>query len=299
MILVGIQPIIAVGRNDAIDPYFFATITCFYQAIIFFPITLIHRRKLKKQLKKDPNNYHINYSLLYDWKKKKNLQFLLYIGISFSISQILFYQGLDIAGAINGALSQKTTILFGLVFGYLINQEKVSFKQIIFSNILLVGVIIATTQGQFNILEFNLGVVLLIFTAMLWMLAHSFTKPVLNGNQITSSQLVLSRNFLNGIILLIVYLAFFPLENLKLFLNPYNQFFFSAMAITYGLNLLCWYTCLKYLDVSKATTIMAPTPIITAIFSTIILGEIFTIYHLIGMIIIVLSIFVIVKEKRI
>ncbi|MBY9006117.1 MAG: EamA family transporter [Candidatus Lokiarchaeota archaeon] len=101
MILVGIQPIIVIGRNEAIDPYFFTGITCLYQAFLFIPITLIHRKKRKNQLEKDPIKYEINNSLLNDWKKKKNINFLIYIGISFSISQVLYFTGLDMAGAIN------------------------------------------------------------------------------------------------------------------------------------------------------------------------------------------------------
>ncbi len=297
MILVGLQPIIALGRDEALDPYFFTGITCLYQAILFIPITLIYRRKLKNQLLKEPNQFHLNNSLLYSWKKKKNVNFLLYIGISFSISQILYFTGLDIAGAVNGALTQKTTILFGLLFGYLINQEKVTGKQIFFSFILMTGLIISTTQGQFNLLNFNLGVILIIITSMLWMLAHSITKPMLNNSQILPSQLVLFRNFMNGIVIIILYIIFFPIENFELFLNPYNQLIFIAMALAYGIDLLCWYSSLNYLDVSKATIIMAPTPIVTAIFSMIILGELFTIYHLIGTIIILLSIIMIIREK--
>ncbi|MBY9006116.1 MAG: DMT family transporter [Candidatus Lokiarchaeota archaeon] len=129
------------------------------------------------------------------------------------------------------------------------------------------------------------------------MLAHSLTKPVLNNNQILPSQLVLIRNFMNGTIIIIIYLIFFPIENFRLFLDPYNQLIFITMALIYGIDLLCWYTCLTFLDVSKATIIMAPTPIITAIFSAFILGEQFTLFHLIGTIINVLAIIAIVREK--
>jgi drug/metabolite transporter (DMT)-like permease len=42
---------------------------------------------------------------------------------------------------------------------------------------------------------------------------------------------------------------------------------------------------------------MAPTPIVTAVFAWMILGEIFTIFHLIGAIIIIFSIIIIAKPK--
>ena len=109
---------------------------------------------------------------------------------------------------------------------------------------------LAITRGEFNLLELNLGVLLMIITAILWMLAHSLTKPILNNNQINSIQLVFIRNFLSGIILLISYFLFFPVNNIQLFLNPYNQIFFISMALCYGIDLIFWYTSLKYLDIS-------------------------------------------------
>jgi len=69
------------------------------------------------------------------------------------------------------------------------------------------------------------------------------------------------------------------------------------MSLNYSIDLFCWYLSLKYLDVSKATIIIAPTPIVTAIISYILFGEIFTIYHFFGMILIISSIIIIMWEK--
>jgi drug/metabolite transporter (DMT)-like permease len=70
------------------------------------------------------------------------------------------------------------------------------------------------------------------------------------------------------------------------------------MGAAYGAGLYCWYKTLSYLDVSKATILFSPTPIITAIFAMLFLGELFTIFHLIGLIIIIVSIVIIVKQKE-
>ena len=70
------------------------------------------------------------------------------------------------------------------------------------------------------------------------------------------------------------------------------------MGTVYGLGLFFWYKTLSYLDVSNATIVLSPTPIVTAIFATLLLGAIFTIFHLIGSVIVILSIIIIVKQKR-
>ncbi len=296
VILIGIQPIIANSRPSEIDAFFFAMMTVIYEAIIFFPLFLIERNRLKRSKRTESNKHEENQTLLNGWKKHKKL--LIYLGINFAIAQILFYVSFQLAGAINASLAQKTTIIFGLFFGFLINHEKISVTQIVFSIILLFGLVLAVTQGSFNLLEFNIGVLVMIATTCLWMIAHSFTKPILGNNELSSIQVVFIRNLLNGIVLISTYFIFFPIENITLLNSPINHTFFILMGITYSFDLFCWYKALAYIDVSTASIIIAPSPIITAIFAMIILGETFTIFHLIGTIIIILSIIIIVRIKK-
>jgi len=130
------------------------------------------------------------------------------------------------------------------------------------------------------------------------MLAHSLTKPIFDRNEATPTQIVFIRNFLSGLFLFSTYFIIFPLDNLNLLFDPVNQFFIIAMGVTYGLGLFCWYQILKHLGTSKATAMTGGTPIITIIFATIILGEIFTIFHIIGTLLVILSVLVIVKPRQ-
>jgi drug/metabolite transporter (DMT)-like permease len=73
------------------------------------------------------------------------------------------------------------------------------------------------------------------------------------------------------------------------------------MGVIYGIGLYFWYKSLEYINVSKATILTSGNLIFTAIFATFLLGEIFTIFHLIGTILVIISIIIIVnpmiKEK--
>ncbi|TFF87391.1 MAG: EamA family transporter, partial [Promethearchaeota archaeon] len=174
--------------------------------------------------------------------------------------------------------------------------------QIIFSIFLFLGLILAITEGSFNFLNFDLdiimGVLTLLFITCLWMFGHTITKPVLNKNEVTAIQMVFLRNLISGTILFLSYFIFYPMENIFLLVDPTNQFFYILMGLVYGLGLYCWYKTLSYLDVSKATILLSPTPIVTAIFATIFLGEVFTLFHLIGTLIVIESIFIIVRQKE-
>ena len=209
-----------------------------------------------------------------------------------------FFWGYELAGAINGSLAQKMDLIFALLFGYLLNKEKISKTQIFFSIVLFFGLTIAITQGSFNLIEFNVGVILLIITVMLWMLAHAITKPILEKKEITPFQLVFIRNAISGIILVTSYLVIRGTHVFILLLNPINLYNFVLMGMVYGIDLYCYYLALSYIKITKVSILMAPSVFITTFFASIFLPEVFTLYHLIGSIIVITSIVIIIRLKE-
>ena len=294
LFLVSLQPIVAISRPKVLDAYIFAAMTCIVETIIFFPLLLIERQKLKSRVEKEPSKSDEIYLLLNGWKNNKKI--LIYIGINFGIAQILFYIAYELAGAINGSLAQQTTLIFALLFGFLIHHERISKTQILFSFLLLFGLTLAVTQGNFNVLEINIGVLIMIITTMLWMLAHSITKPILE-KEITPIQFSFIRYALSGLFLISTYFLFYPLTNINLLFEPINILFFLLIGFLYGFDVLFWYKSLSHIEMSKASVIVSPMPILVAFFAFIILGEIFTLFHLIGTVIIIFSIIMIVKKR--
>jgi len=296
LFLISFQPIVAIARPKVLDVYLFAAMTCIFIALFMLPLVLLERRKLNLQIRGNILKSEENTLLLNGWKSHKKM--LLYLGINFAIAQILFFAAYELAGAINGSLAQQTSIIFALVFGFFINHERVKKTQIIFSFVLLFGLTFAITQGSFNLLEFNIGVGLMIITTAIWMIAHSLTRPILDRDEITATQLVFIRNIISGAILFSTYFIFFPLSNIYLLFDPINMFFFVAIGFFYAFDVLYWYRAIQKIDVSKATIIVSPMPILVAFLAYLILGEIFTIYHLIGTLIVIGSIIIIVRKKE-
>ncbi len=296
-ILVGFQPIIAISTKT-IDSHAFAAMTCLIEAMLFLPLMLF---ELKLNNKKESGNTDLKTNSSFLASCKKNIWLLIFLGIIFSINQLLFFVGYRLAGAINGSLTQKTSVFFGLLYGFLLLKERVSKLQIIFSIVLFFGLVIAITQGSFSVLILNIdvliGVLLVLLITALWMFGHTMTKSLFSRNDFTPTQMVFIRNTLSGVILIGTFFIFSS-TNLSVFYNPLNWFFFILMGTVYGLGLFCWYKALSYLDVSNATIVFSPTPIVTAIFATFLLGTIFTIFHLIGSAIVILSIVIIVRQKK-
>lgn len=307
-IFVGFQPIVVLGWKNAINLisfpetyqipalYLFSGMTCVFEALFFLPIMLIDRKRIKNNESKGVILEKTADSLLNGWKNKKVV--LIQIGLTFGIGQILFTTGYFFAGSINGAIAQKSTVIFSLLFGYLIMKEKISISQVIFSLLLLIGLIFTVTEGSFNLIEFNIGVLLLLILAFFWMYSHTITKKhILDSNNSTATQIVFIRNAIGSCILISTFFIIFYPSIPFVLKNPINLIFYALMGLIYSTGLYFWYKTLSYLDASKATILVSPTPIITAIFSVFILGEIFTIFHLIGSLIVIFSIIMIVRES--
>lgn len=297
-LLISLQPIIAISRPPIIDPYIFGAVVALVEAIIFFPIYLIERRNIKKLITNNPVNFEKYDLLLNGWKKRENIRLLFIIGLGFSFIPILLYIGFDSAGAINSSLAMKTEIIFALIFGNLIFKEKINKVQISFCFLLFFGILLSVTQGSFDVLELNTGVIILILTVFLFTILHTLTKIGLQKNEIFSSQVVFIRNLFSGILLISTYFIFFPIENIRILLDPENLIFFLLMGIDYGFSLFLWYKALTYFHIGKITIIGSLTPIATALFSFLLLGEIYTWYHLIGTIIIIFAIIMIMRQKE-
>jgi drug/metabolite transporter (DMT)-like permease len=293
--LGGIQPIVARARPVILDPHIFSGMSCLFQALIFIPIFLLEF-KLKKKSVSPKVDIGKAGSKLYFGKSKWVL--FIIVGVVFSLALFLYYFGLDLAGAINGTLAQKSTAFFGLLFGYLILKERINKLQVIFCGVLFFGMILAVTQGNFSLLQLNFGVVVILICSAIWMVGHTFSKPYLSERVTTSSELLIMRNLISAAILILTYLMMYGPSQILIIFDPTNAMAYIFMGLVYGSNLFCWYQIMKYLDISIGTIIITPQLIVTALFGSIFLGEAFTIFHLIGLIIIIASILVISYGAR-
>ena len=295
VLLIGLQPVISISRPSNIEAFPFSTITVIFMAIIFFPIFLIERFRLKSLSKRDSNDRVT--SLLSGWKQIRNIRLFVGIGIIFSIVPVLLVVGYDLAGAVNSSLALKSEVIIALLSGYLfLNEKRISKIQIFFCIFLILGLLIAITRGFGELFEINLGVLIIVLAVIIFTIAHTFTKSGFDRNEISPIQVVFIRNALSGILMLLTYFIFFPIEGLIIVFSPEYLIYPFLMALDWGFSLLFWYRTLSYISIGKAGVIMSLTPISSVFFSWIILGAEITYFHLIGISIMIVSIYRIVRE---
>ncbi|MHA1824784.1 MAG: DMT family transporter [Promethearchaeota archaeon] len=295
--LIGLQPVIANSRPSTIDPIIFAAFSALIGAILFCPIYFLERKKLKRESNLDNAKSYKNGNLLIGWKQKRNILVFILIGITFSVVPVMIFIGFELTGAINSSLALKSEIVVALFFGFIILKEKVSILQVIFCGLLFFGLFLAITEGFQYLVNFDIGVLIIISSVVLFTFVHTITKAGFDRGEIFPSQVVFIRNLLSSCILIIFYAIIFPIDNFLIVITDNNLYFFLMMGIDYGLALYAWYKTLTFIEIGKASIVISFTPIISSFFSFILLGETFTIFHLIGMIIVIFSIFMIVRKK--
>jgi len=163
---------------------------------------------------------------------------------------------------------------------------------------LLFGLTLAVTKGSFNLIEFNVGVLILLLDVALYMFGHALVKKLYNKDELTPYQFIFVRNLVSGVLLISTYFLLYPLENMGLFLDPVNIFYFILIGVVYGFGMLFWSKTLSYITMGKTIILISFSVFVSAIFASIFLGEIFTIFHLVGTSIVLFSIIIIVREKK-
>ena len=296
--LIGLQPVIANIRPFTIDPIIFAAFSGLIEAILFCPIYFLERKKLKRESNLDDAKSYKNGILLNGWKQKRNILVFILIGITFSVVPVMLFIGYQLTGAINSSLALKSEIVVALFFGFILLKEKISILQVVFCGLLFFGLFLAITEGFRYVVKFDMGVLILISSVVLFTLVHTITKAGFDRSEIFPTQVVFIRTLLSSFILIIFYAIFFPIDNFLIVITDNNLSFFLIMGIDYGLSLYVWYKTLTYIEIGKAAIVISFTPIISAFFSFILLGETFTIFHLIGTVIVIFSILMIVRKKK-
>jgi drug/metabolite transporter (DMT)-like permease len=206
------------------------------------------------------------------------------IGSIFAFATIFVIRGFSGTDSITGAVAVKTQPVSMFLIGLFFLKERIKWADFIFSAIMLTSVIYVISKGTFQIGFVDASVIWLIIAPIMWNIGHSITKPLFNQKKISPTQLIFFRTGISLLILIIIYIFFGDLSQLSQFLSPPHLFFMFLMGLNYAFMHYFWYNTIKRIDLTIATSLIIPAPVITAIFAVFFLGENFYLYHLFGMI---------------
>ncbi|MFX1385538.1 MAG: DMT family transporter [Promethearchaeota archaeon] len=291
LILLGILPIISNSRPSTLNAFNFAFYLSFWELIFSLPLFFYELPQSSRGIFQKAIDPEI---------KKKTLTIMGITGIIFSIATFFYVYAFEKAGTVNAAIAIQTYPLFSILMEFVLYKKKKKSSEIIFTLILMVGIYYLGTEGTWLINGFSPWLALALIVPILWSIAHVIIKHTLDNSPITPNQVTFFRVLISSIVLFGVSSLVSGISNVfDGLINIKFQIFGFLMGLVYYLELITWFYAVKHVDVSVASSIETPNPVITMILAFFILKESIEIYQIVAMIIVFSSLYGLLWSGRV
>ena len=229
------------------------------------------------------------------WKfsgfKKVKWKYLLAIGIvGGGVAFLMFFSGLKVTTSGRAAFLQKTLPLYATILAFLFLKEKISKKQISALCLLFVGMVILSLT-DINLSEMwsnpRVGDLLVISATILWAIENVISRKAMILGE--SNFVVGFARMFFGALLLFGFLILAGNFYLLFSINQTQLVYILMSTALLFVYILSYYWSIKHINVSKASTILLVSPIITLFLGVIFLNEPAPPLQLIGSLIILVG----------
>lgn len=280
--LLGILPIISNSRPSTLDALSFAFYLSLWELFCSLPLFFYELTK---------NNQGIFQKSINIKVRKNTLLIMGITGVIFTFSTFFYVYAFETAGTVSAAIAIQTYPLFSIIMEFIIFKKKKRLFELIFTLTMIIGIYYLGTEGTLLITGFSPWFALALIVPFLWSIAHVTIKHTLDNSPITPNQVTFFRVFISSLLLFIISLVRGPPNIIEGLLNPEYQIFGFLMGMVYYLELVNWFYAVKHIEVSVASTITTPNPVITMILALVILKEPIQLYQIIAMIIVFASLY--------
>ncbi len=209
-----------------------------------------------------------NRKSLFELTKKQWLQLIIIGLVGGSIPFLLFFKGLALTSAAQGAFIHKTMFIFVAILAAFTLKEKINKNFLMGGLLLLLGNLMLLKSFNFS---FSLGDGLIFLAVLFWTAENVLAKYVLRdlpGNIVAWGRMFFGAIFILG------YLVFIGQSSQILSLDLAQIKWIILTAILLFGYTITWYNGLKYVPVSVATTILLFGLPITTILTLVSTGKI-------------------------
>ena len=259
-------PAIKIGLHF-MDPYSFVFLRFFFAALIMFAIVLFSKK------------------ITFNFNKR----LVFFLGFINGIAYFLQYIGMSYTSASKASLLVNLTVVWVALLDPLVLREKIGRTKIIGVILSFLGIVLVTTNLDFQFLRNGtmIGDVIVIASGILWAIFILYNKPLVNE----------SKNFLMSLTWLLFFtiipmipLVPFVAENfLTLPLDAWIAIFYTAI-FCWNIPYYIWSKGLRKISPVTSSVILLNEIIVSIIISTILLGESLTVFTGIGAVLIALAI---------
>ena len=212
------------------------------------------------------------------FKKNNFLPFLVIANFGSALPFCCLLYALKFTTPANTAILNQFELLYSFIFSVIFLKEKVTFKQVFASLLIILGGVVLMAGSVKNI---NLkGDLIVILSVWMFQVSHIAAKK-LSAN-IPCQVLAAAKNLYALPLMAVLILIYSNTIFIKPGITFYGVLFYMGI-IRYGLSYLLWFWAIQKLSLSKVTAIALSYPALTLIFSCLFGFDKLTLYNVIGL----------------
>jgi drug/metabolite transporter (DMT)-like permease len=289
--LLGVMPIISNSRPMEISALNFALYLSIWQLVFSIPVLLVELKSTNRGIL-DAN--------LPSRLKKRTVSIILVTGAMFGVSTFAYVLSMEKAGTVSAAIAIQAYPLFAILWESVFLKRKKNKEELFFTVMLIVGLFYLATSGTWKIEGLSYWFIFALSVPFIWSVAHVIIKEVLDKTPITPAQVTFFRVSISVIIIFTISVWVNGLNQvLSVIDNPVFQMSAALMGFVYYLELINWFYAVKHVDVSVASSITTPWPVVTMFLAILFLHESVKNYQIITMAVVFISVYgILLAGKR-
>lgn len=228
--------------------------------------------------------------------RKKDYLLLLITSISgAAIAPVMFFLGLKLTTAIDSSLLSNGEIIFSILLALTAFGEKLNRIGYIAMALVLIGVIIVTTNLQFDssLLKINTGNLLIIGATLFWGLDNNISRMLSHKIEIT--KIIQLKSFIGGIILLALSILLGISLTINLIEMPYILF---LGIVGFAASLYFFLQGLRKIGTVNTMLILSLSSVFGILLAALFLHEHITIFQIIAVGIMLSGIYLINRNNQ-
>jgi len=263
--LLGAMPIISNGRPPGAGALVFAFWLSAWQLAFSLPLLLREWRSGEKGIFRVPLSRR---------EKTRMLAVALFTGALFGLSTWLYVLAFEREGAVNAAIALQAYPLFAAALEALLLGQRKSPRELGFTVLIVAALYHLATRGSWRPEGLSSWFFVALAVPAIWSVAHIMLRQALVRTTITPNQVTTSRLIVSTAVLLLLALAIEGSDALfQVASNPAVQWFAAMMGLAYYLELILWFHAIRHIDVSLASSIAVPSPAVTMVLASLLLGD--------------------------
>lgn len=226
--------------------------------------------------------------------------FVLLGALVIPINQFFFLEGVNLSTASFSGVMYACTPIFIYIIAILRKDEEYHLRKLITIGMSIIGIVVIFWESLMNInktgTEVIIGDIFLFFAVLSWAIYLALAKNTIAKYGTLKTSTI---SFIIGMILYVPIFLYdvpnFTTENLNFY--GYLGFFHLSVLVAFGGYFIYSYST-KIISTSTLTTLTNASPVITIIFSYILLNEELSYFFLAGAIITMLGVFLTNKTDK-